>query len=121
MPRYKVAHLNEQGVDLVIIPLESRFGHLSAADKNAEITALPVEASGAGLKGSFYHVGLWGRTDGLYSSTTVAFSLWQHKSRVCVGELEPRDLLVAIICSRASEFCLVTSLISGVSSPKESE
>jgi hypothetical protein len=52
MPRYKVAHItNEQGIDLIIIPLESRFGALSAANQSSETAALQSRATSAGLKG----------------------------------------------------------------------
>jgi hypothetical protein len=52
MPRYKAAHLREQGTDLIIIPLESNFGSKSTATQNAEIAELQTRANAADLKGT---------------------------------------------------------------------
>jgi hypothetical protein len=52
MPRYKVAHLREQGTDLIIIPLESRFGTMGSAAQAAEIKMLQIRANAAGLAGT---------------------------------------------------------------------
>ena len=52
MPQYKVAHVREQGVDLIIVPLESRFGSMSSEDQNATMASLQLHASGAGLGGT---------------------------------------------------------------------
>jgi hypothetical protein len=52
MPRFKVAHVKEQGVDLIIIPLESRFGSMSNADQNSQNRELQVRANAAGLRGT---------------------------------------------------------------------
>lgn len=52
MASFEVAHIHEQGVDLVIIPLEPSFGLKSSADQN-EITAeLQLCANLAGLAGT---------------------------------------------------------------------
>lgn len=52
MPRFKVAHLRQQGVDLIIIPLESSFGNKTLQDQKAAITELQARASTAGLAGT---------------------------------------------------------------------
>jgi len=52
MPNFKVAHINEQGVDLIIIPLEQRSGILSQQEQNATIAELQVRANGVGLRGT---------------------------------------------------------------------
>ena len=52
MPRFKVAHLHEQGQDMVIIPLESSFGLKSELEKNEIIKELQLHSRGAGLKGT---------------------------------------------------------------------
>ena len=49
MPRFKVAHIREQGVDLIIIPLEETFDRKTENDKNAIISDLQIHASSAGL------------------------------------------------------------------------
>lgn len=52
MAVYKIAHIREQGVNLIIIPLESAFGMRSLADQRGVIAALQSCASSAGLAGT---------------------------------------------------------------------
>ena len=52
MPQFKVAHLQEQGQDMVIIPLESRFEQKSAAEQHKIISDLQTHSLAAGLKGT---------------------------------------------------------------------
>ena len=51
MQRFKVAHVREQGVDLIIIPLESSFGQKNSSDQQAIVADLQAHASAAGLAG----------------------------------------------------------------------
>ena len=51
MPKFKVAHLREQGQDMVIIPLESSFGSKTSHDQQAIIADLQVHSRAAGLAG----------------------------------------------------------------------
>jgi len=62
MPSVDVAHIHEQGLDIIIIPLESAFGRLNAADQDREITAFQFRASSAGLRGRV--VPVWDGGDG---------------------------------------------------------
>ncbi len=50
MPSFDVAHVREQGVDLIIVPLERSFGHKSTEDQN-QISA-ELQATSAGLAGT---------------------------------------------------------------------
>jgi hypothetical protein len=52
MPRYDVAHVREQGINLIIIPLESSFGQMPKEDQAREIALLQMHANGAGLAGT---------------------------------------------------------------------
>lgn len=52
MPRFKVAHLNEQGQDMVIIPVDASFGEKSPAEQQAIIGNLQHHSQAAGLKGT---------------------------------------------------------------------
>lgn len=52
MSEYKIAHIHEQGQDLIIIPLESSFGSKSEADQSDVIDALQECATSAGLAGA---------------------------------------------------------------------
>lgn len=57
MPHYKVAHLNEQGQDMIIFPLESEFGRQLDVDQAQELQALEFRANAAGLRG--HAVAVW--------------------------------------------------------------
>lgn len=52
MPRYKIAHIREQGVDLVIIPLDWTFGAKSSADQQLIVEELQARSASAGLRGT---------------------------------------------------------------------
>ena len=60
MPSLKVAHVREQGVNLIIVPLESRFGSKPTADQHAAIAEIQVAARSAGLAGTVVPVWLSG-------------------------------------------------------------
>lgn len=51
MSKYKIAHIREQGVDLIIIPLDSSFGHKSGQTQTEIIHSLQACANAAGLAG----------------------------------------------------------------------
>jgi hypothetical protein len=51
MPTYRVAHVNEQGADLIIIPLDSSFGNQTTSQQTAEIAEFQSRARMAGLRG----------------------------------------------------------------------
>lgn len=52
MSSYNIAHINVQGVDLIIIPLNSSFGYKTSLEQNEIKRSLQVCASGAGLNGT---------------------------------------------------------------------
>jgi len=52
MPSYDVAHIREQGIDLIIVPLQSTFGGLPQAEREATIQYLQRCANSAGLAGT---------------------------------------------------------------------
>jgi hypothetical protein len=49
---FKVAHIREQGVDLIIIPLDSQFRFKPDADQQQTIAVLQACATSAGLQGT---------------------------------------------------------------------
>lgn len=51
MPRIKVAHLREQGQNMLIFPLDSNFHTKSEAAKQDILEELQMRASAAGLAG----------------------------------------------------------------------
>jgi len=51
MPRFRVAHLREQGQDMIIIPLESGFGFKSEGEQIAITEDLQAHATAAHLAG----------------------------------------------------------------------
>lgn len=52
MPQYKIAHLREQGQDMIIIPLDQSYGYKSNADQNRIKRNLQACAVSAGLAGT---------------------------------------------------------------------
>lgn len=56
MPRFKVAHIREQGIDLIIVPLDSSFGNKTLQDQQDTIDQLQARASAAGLAGTIVPV-----------------------------------------------------------------
>jgi hypothetical protein len=52
MPSFKVAHLREQGQDMIIIPLDSNFGQKPEREQKEIISELQMHSRGAGLKGT---------------------------------------------------------------------
>jgi hypothetical protein len=52
MPTFKIAHIKEQGVDLIIVPLESSFGNLTSQDQHEQIAILQAHARAAKLAGT---------------------------------------------------------------------
>ena len=56
MPHLRIAHLREQGQNMVIVPLDSRFGHRTGEDQNAIVAELQQRARAAGLAGTVVSV-----------------------------------------------------------------
>jgi hypothetical protein len=74
MPSYDVAHLNEQGQDMMLFPMDDSFDHKTAAQQNSILASLQARAHGAGLRGRAVAVWLRGReTRFLGPSTWRAF------------------------------------------------
>ena len=51
MPTLRVAHIREQGVDLIIVPLDKSFGQQTQAQQEHGIETLRMSATLAGLHG----------------------------------------------------------------------
>jgi hypothetical protein len=51
MPTYKLAHIHEQGQDLIIIPVDRIFGSKTVAQQNREMQIFQAHATAAGLRG----------------------------------------------------------------------
>jgi hypothetical protein len=51
VPSYEIAHIREQGVDMIIVPLESSFGLQSDQAQRGFIAELTRRARGARLAG----------------------------------------------------------------------
>ena len=52
MPQFELAHVKEQGVNLVVVPLDSSFGHKTQSDQQAAIAELQARSTNAGLAGT---------------------------------------------------------------------
>jgi hypothetical protein len=62
MHEYAVAHIRQQNVDLIIIPLDNAFHYKTPTQQGQMIEALQTAASSAGLRGTV--VPVWDRPDG---------------------------------------------------------
>lgn len=51
MPHFKIAHVKEQGQDMIIVPLDPKFGSATAKAQAATIADLQAHASVANIKG----------------------------------------------------------------------
>lgn len=60
--KFKVAHLNAKGVDLILVPLASAFGQLKRLDQEKAIKTLQHYAAAAGLRG--FVVPIWDKGAG---------------------------------------------------------
>lgn len=52
MPTFQVAHVREQNVDLIIVLLDSSFGHKTPDDQDAIVADLQAHAIAANLRGT---------------------------------------------------------------------
>jgi hypothetical protein len=98
MPTFKVAHLREQGVDLIIVPVDPSFAGQSREQQDGAIRDLQMSATLAGLKGDL--VPVWDGGDGrmgfvapvpyhpYFRSITLAF-VQANLNREIYWEAEP--------------------------------
>lgn len=52
MPTLQVAHVREQGIDLIIAPLDRTFGFKSEVEQQAAINEIQIRSTHAGLAGT---------------------------------------------------------------------
>ena len=52
MATFKVAHIRQQNIDLIIVLMDASFGQLSSADQNDTIEYLQICATNADLAGT---------------------------------------------------------------------
>jgi len=62
MPRFKITYVREQGVDLIIVPLDHSFGSKVAWEQQSIASELQSHAQGAGLAGTV--VTVWDSGEG---------------------------------------------------------
>lgn len=63
MPRFDIAHIKEQGIDLIIVPLNNAFKFKSRKDQDEIISELQMRASNASLVGNV--VPVWDNGNGM--------------------------------------------------------
>jgi len=56
MPHLKVAHIRQQGVDLIIAPLDRDFGYKTPQDQQEIVGEIQLRANSAGLAGTIVPV-----------------------------------------------------------------
>jgi hypothetical protein len=60
MAQFDVAHVRQQGVDLIIVPLNNDFGRKAPAEQEDAIAGLQQCAASAGLRGTVVPVWIEG-------------------------------------------------------------
>lgn len=60
MSKYKIAHLREQGQDMIIIPLDKNFEYKTNNEQSEIVDSLKSYATSAGLAGTIVPVWLHG-------------------------------------------------------------
>jgi hypothetical protein len=81
MASFDIAHLREQGQDMIIVPLDSSFGHKSSGEQQQAIDALQASSRSAGLAGT---LGI------LYSKATFKLDyLYNEGLPHCLSRLDP--------------------------------
>lgn len=61
MPTFKIAHIREQGVDLIVVPMDPAFGKLPKSDQHTIIAELQAQSFAAKLAGTVVTVWDYGR------------------------------------------------------------
>jgi len=56
MPSFDIAHIREQDIDIIIVPLQKSFGNKSDRDQQTMISEFQAGAEGAGLAGTIVPV-----------------------------------------------------------------
>lgn len=51
MPHLRVAHLRQQGQDMIIVPLDSEFGRRTSQERDGVISEIRLRSAAAGLAG----------------------------------------------------------------------
>ena len=51
MPQYRVAHVREQGQDMVVVPVTADFGRMSASEQHGFVAELQARSEAAGMRG----------------------------------------------------------------------
>ena len=64
MPKFKAAHIREQGQNMIIFPLDSSFGSKASSDQSEALSDLEFRANDAGLEGRA--VVVWESRNGMY-------------------------------------------------------
>jgi len=64
MPSFDVAHIREQGQNMLLFPLDGSFDHRSSSEQQATLAELEARAHAAGLAGKA--VALWDRAGRTY-------------------------------------------------------
>jgi hypothetical protein len=52
MPGLKIAHMRQQGIDLIVAPLTQEFGHKTSGAQQAIIEEIQIRSRAAGLAGT---------------------------------------------------------------------
>lgn len=92
MSRFKIAHIREQGQNMIIVPLDRSFGYKSREEQAQVRNALQLSASSAGLAGTV--VPVWDSGGGrmAFIAPTPWHGFFQSLSLPMVARMINREL-----------------------------
>ena len=109
MPKFDVAYIREQGVDLIIIPLGHSFGIKPASEQQETVSELQLRANNAGLAGTVVPVwkGVGGRM--YFIAPPSWFPFFKSISFTVIQRSINKELfLVRRYFSKVAPFCFIT-------------
>jgi hypothetical protein len=83
MTTLQIAHLNKQGQDMIIVPLDDAFGNKTQQDQRRAIVEIQMHARSAGLRGEVVPVwdGEWRSSRRRHGTHTSGASTFGRFSR----------------------------------------
>lgn len=93
MSRFQIAHIREQGQDIIIVPLDRSYGYKSNQEQLQIKNAIQLSASAAGLAGTVVPVWDGGAGRMAFIAPTPWHRFFQGLSLPVIGRMINRELV----------------------------
>lgn len=93
MSRFQIAHIREQGQDMIIVPLDRAFGYKTPQEQSQITRALQLSAASAGLAGTVVPVWEHSRGRMAFIAPTPWRNFFQSLSLSMVAQMINRELI----------------------------